>query len=300
MAMPETQPSRQEEALTDVFFKATLDAPEDFVIPNPDLSKRCLLVAKSTFDRANRLRQFGPLEKLLTEEEGFGDLEQIWELMQIRNKPVLQYVKRTLRRLEKYMEQAHSSEDEQDDSDEDYTAAEESGRDDKMELEHEYGLEIKDRAGNIAKNEDTASDLESPIEEYDNEEDEDDSDEDEERNYKPSAVDDEFFSLTEMEKFVNEAEEIEERDQEILSGRYPTSLEKKRQGTSKVGEEEDTSESEEEGHDDEIDFFKDPDEMGDSEDEDTKDASELMYDDFFKPPTRLSKRAAAKESRERA
>ncbi|KAJ2304371.1 U3 snoRNP protein, partial [Coemansia sp. RSA 2706] len=117
----------------------------------------------------------------------------------------------------------------------------------------------------------------------------------EESTAKPSVVDDEFFSLAEMESFVNKVEEEEMRDRAILAGEYPKRSE------------DDDDESSDDDDDESIDLFQDhgalededDDEDGDGSDDGEMRADEMMYADFFKPPKGLKRDQTKEVSKKR-
>ncbi|KAJ1915742.1 U3 snoRNP protein [Mycoemilia scoparia] len=302
------------------FFNNALTHPEKFVIPDPSLRQECLEITKIVFDTANKgdgntknkqnRKKFGPISQLTIstdnkenggeekEEIGFTDNEQIWGIMQLRNKPVFQYAKNVISDLEAlkmdqlYPEQSES-EDQSDDDDDGGEGGEFGGfgtgsenENDKMDVDGDVNEQSEVDEGS------DLDDLDFAQEDDQDDDDDEDEESDEEDQIKKSVVDDDFFSLAEMEKFADEAEEIEERDRDILAGKYPQPKDGKA----------DESSDEEDDNDDEIDLFQDPDMLGDGEDdseEDEKDASEIMYNDFFLPP-KISKKGKAKESREKS
>ncbi|PWA02579.1 hypothetical protein BB558_001274 [Smittium angustum] len=269
--------------------------PEKFLVPSSKIKKDCFNIAKHAFDSGNSKTCYGTLSKLLGEEDGFSQLEQIWELLQLRNSAVLSYSNKTLQDTHKYDKLFNQDEEESDISDE------ESENDSNINSDVEQD-ELSEIDEELQQESEHDSDLDQDIEmdsedQNDDDLDLEDSDQhgelDLEDNPKEKAteVDDEFFSLGEMHKFAEEAEQIEMRDRQILAGEGDPLEQESKSAFHENDEDESESES-----DDDFDLFADPDEMGDSSDDDM-DPSKIMYDDFFKPP-KTSKRSAAKESRE--
>ncbi|KAJ1827567.1 U3 snoRNP protein, partial [Coemansia sp. RSA 2599] len=228
----------------------------------------------------------------------------LWELINIRNEPVLKYSTDTMKQLSALIESVDlGSDDEEEGSDEDQTMvsldeAGSSGSGDDQDVSEEEeeddeasgaGAESLEMNGEIESGSEaeSGSDDGSDVEEEEEEEEEDD----EGVNARRSVIDDDFFSLAEMEKFADDAEEEDMRDRAILAGDYPQP---------KPGEEDDEESSDED--EDDIDFFQDI-EDDDDEDDDMdggvqgKRAEELTYSDFYKVP-KGSKRAKARASRE--
>ncbi|KAJ2819685.1 U3 snoRNP protein [Coemansia furcata] len=141
---------------------------------------------------------------------------------------------------------------------------------------------------------DSASDLDSSNDKDMGDDSEEDDDE-EDGTRKPSVLDDQFFSLADVAKFADDAEEEDMRDRAILAGDYPKPP---------AGQDDEESDDSDEDDEDDIDMFQDltaldEDEDGDSDEEAAgAKADEMMYTDFFKAP-RGSKRGMARASLEK-
>ncbi|KAJ2388680.1 U3 snoRNP protein, partial [Coemansia sp. RSA 2559] len=220
-------------------------------------------------------------------KSGFDPNEQLWELISFRNEPVLSYSTDMMKQLSQLLDSAHVESGFEDDSgadiEDEQSVAEsldEDGDEDENEDEDEESVE------SALQEEPLESDIVSSSEEEEEEED----------RVKRSVVDDDFFSLAEMEAFADEAEEEDMRDRAILAGDYPKST---------ANDEEESEESDEDDEDD-VDMFQDLAALDDvdsgDEDEmdvdDTNRPEEMKYADFFKAP-KGSKRGMAKVSREK-
>ncbi|ORY46862.1 Mpp10 protein, partial [Rhizoclosmatium globosum] len=210
--------------VTTLFDKEIISHPEKFLVPDVTLSNTLLDAAKWMFDLAKHSEPFemSPLAELLT--DGF-DLDQIWEQMQLRNRPMVKYVTATASDV--------ISRDQQGEGDEDVFDSEEEGDD----------------------NEETSS---TPF-----------------GRGRRTELDDEFFSLHEMEKF---AERGEERDMRVADGKDDPNDE----WNLGLGY-----------------LNMDPDELEGSDDDDELNANEIRYEDYFLPPRTDvgSKKSAPKKER---
>ncbi|KAJ2713158.1 U3 snoRNP protein [Coemansia spiralis] len=242
-------------------------------------------VVGRTYDAANYSAKFGIFDdwRAVT-TSGFDPDAQLWELINMRNEPVLKYSADIMKELSLLLDSvnvgsdASSSDDSDgetmdisqpgspvpeagtpDDSDDAEDADDVSAEGSDEEAGTDGSEELSAESDEGEGESDAAADPTAP---------------------KPSVVDDEFFSLAEVEAFADEGEEEEMRYRAILAGDYP-----------KAPEGADEAESSDDDDDESIDMFQDvgglDDEDGDSdmdgEDEDMR-ADEMKYADFFSPP----------------
>ncbi|OLY81642.1 U3 small nucleolar RNA-associated protein MPP10 [Smittium mucronatum] len=146
--------------------------------------------------------------------------------------------------------------------------------------------EIEAEEEDIGTNSDTDVQMDEDLDDMDDFEEHGEFDKKKKSESKKSIVDDDFFSLDQMHKFVENDEKTEMRDRQILSGH----------GDPFEGDEKQLGSDESSSEDEDVNYFEDIDDLDDDEDGEA-DVSSLMYNDFFMPVT-TSKRSIAKESRE--
>ncbi|KAI8616214.1 Mpp10 protein-domain-containing protein [Chytriomyces sp. MP71] len=266
---------------------SVLAKPDRFLIKDPQISSKVLSATKWFFDLGKHAEPFemSPLNELLI--DGF-DLDQVWEQMQLRNKAMLKYLNSTaadvIARGDLEDEGDFGEEegdmdafDDGDDEDEDFDKGMEDGEELMQEEEEEEEEDMEDDVeingafdtgdledGEAVRDEDVEDELlpsDDEVQDFDGE-DEKWAPEDR-RSFgsgRTTELDDEFFSLHEMEKF---AERGEARDMRLG------------QGDDEEGDEWNLGTGL---------FSMDPDEMGGSEDEDEMNANDIKYDDYFAPP----------------
>ncbi|KAJ2081569.1 u3 small nucleolar ribonucleoprotein MPP10 [Coemansia sp. RSA 988] len=296
-----------DQTIPDTFIKGFVNSPGAFIVPDPEVRAAAMDVVGKTYDAANCSEKFGLFDDWSAVlSSGFDINTQLWELINMRNEPVLKYSADVMKELSQLIDSvgdsdsdqsAESSDAESADGSEDQMVAPSSGEEDEIS-EGEYAAAEAGSALELSADPDVEESDESNPDEEEQNDDLDGEDEDEEdTDAKPSVVDDQFFSLAEMEEFADKAEEEEMRDRSILAGNYP-----KQPTDEDEGESSDDDESidlfqdvgglkdldDEEGEDEDDDF-----DMGD--DEDDKRADVMKYADFFKAP-RGSKREAGKET----
>ncbi|KAJ2559844.1 u3 small nucleolar ribonucleoprotein MPP10 [Coemansia sp. RSA 1822] len=278
------------QTVPDSFIEKFIDSPDAFIVPTAEARDAAMDVVSRTYDAANTTEKFGLFDDwkaVMT--SGFDPDMQLWELINIRNEPVLKNTADVMKELSLLLDSVSDNESES-----------ESDSPDAMDVSDDQVVDSDIEASESEGDSDEGSDLESGAESDkqqadDTDESEDDDEEEEERNTKPSIVDDEFFSLAEMEAFADKAEQEEMRDRAILAGNYPKQAE------------EDGESSDDD--DESIDLFQDHGAMDDDDDEEDDDddddsvmggkrVDELMYADFYKPPSN-SKRGKAKAALEK-
>ncbi|KAJ2593751.1 U3 snoRNP protein [Coemansia sp. RSA 1797] len=286
------------QTVPDSFIEKFIDSPDAFIVPTAEARDAAMDVVSRTYDAANTTEKFGLFDDWkAVMSSGFDPDVQLWELINIRNEPVLKNTADVMKELSLLLDSVSDNESES-----------ESDSPDAMDVSDDQVVDSDVGASESEEDSDEGSDLgsgaESDIEQQDEDTDEsegeDDDDEEEESNTKPSIVDDEFFSLAEMEAFADKAEQEEARDRAILAGSYPKQAEE-------------DGESSDDDDDESIDLFQDhgainddDDDEDDEDDDDDDDDSvmggkrvdELMYADFYKPPTN-SKRGKAKAALEK-
>ncbi|KAJ1941869.1 U3 snoRNP protein, partial [Linderina pennispora] len=275
------------------FLDAFVRRPGAFVVPTDEARTAAMEVVGRTYDAANIADKFGLYDdwKSVT-ESGFDPSLQLWELISFRNEPVLKHTADTMKELSLLLDSAAISGSDSESE----LASDEDMEDQGMSASD---LEDSDAADMQSSDEEMAAvsgddgedeESESAVEQSASEDGDDIESESEGEGAEPSIIDDEFFSLAEMEKFADDAEEEDMRDRAILAGDYPKP----------AAEEENDEESDESEEDeDDIDLFQDFSEADDDEEgDDEENPDSMMYSDFFKAP-KGSKRAAAKASREK-
>ncbi|KAJ2455754.1 U3 snoRNP protein [Coemansia sp. RSA 2336] len=266
-----------EQVVPKSFIDKFIDSPGSFIVPTLEARDAAMQVVSRTYDAANAAEKYGLFDSWdAVINSGFDPNVQLWELINVRNEPVLKSTADTMKELTRLLESVESDGSSGEDSDGD-------AMDVSDEQSEAADLESSESELDSAESE-QESDAEEPIS------DQESSDESEkESSVKPSAIDDEFFSLAEMEKFADQAEEEEEAYRAALAGHFPQA----------DGEED---EDEESSDDESVDLFQDHGDDDDDDDDDSdagsKHADELMYGDFFEPP-KGSKRGKAKEAREK-
>ncbi|KAJ2356799.1 U3 snoRNP protein [Coemansia sp. RSA 2618] len=285
------------QTVPDSFMETFVDSPSTFIVPTDEARAAAMDVVSRTYDAANIAEKFGLFDDWsAVMASGFDPNVQLWELINIRNEPVLKNTTDVMKELSLLLD---SVADDESDSDESQDAMDVS--DDQQVASDAETSESEDEDEDedaTDEGSDLESDAELSAEELAEgaEESDDEDDSEEESSAKPSVIDDEFFSLAEMEAFADKAEQEEMRDRAILAGNYP----KRSDGD---------GESSEEGDDDDdesIDLFQDHGALDDEDDDEDDDDSvmggkrvdELMYEDFYKPPSN-SKRGKAKAVREK-
>ncbi|KAI9208522.1 U3 small nucleolar ribonucleoprotein complex, subunit Mpp10 [Polychytrium aggregatum] len=282
--------------LSDTFCEGLAEHPEKFLMKDERFSGAIMAASKWLFDFAklSEPTKMSPLDELMI--DGF-DSEQVWEQIQLQNVPMTAYLSEKVQTIIENGDVAIDDEDDElSDSelphmeeDDDLEDAEAMDSDDELD-----GLEDEDEDEDEGFGDDgddgdelDGDELDGDIdldEEGDNEDADDDEDLGEDldlpvkhkgraanvrpkKQYEQTEVDDEFFSLREMEDFAERAEARDIRKAERSD--------------------------EEDDEDDEFDMGKDfltqdPDAMEDSEDDnddlDDLDASNnITYEEFFGP-----------------
>ncbi|KAJ1726775.1 U3 snoRNP protein, partial [Coemansia biformis] len=275
------------------FVAKYLDTPGTFVVPSAEARSAAMEIVGRTYDAANISAKFGIFDDWnAVTTSGFDPETQLWELINMRNEPVLKYSAGIMKELSLLIDSVdNGSDDSSDDSDADR---------EKMDISQSEASASAESSDD--ENEDEDEDETAALEGSDDElepgspevlsaesgdnDDEGGGDDDDESEgnanlatAKPSIVDDEFFSLAEVEAFADEGEEEEMRYRAILAGDY-----------SKAPEDENEAESSDDD-DESIDIFQDVGALDDEDDSDPdgdadgKRPDEMMYADFFKPPT---------------
>ncbi|KAJ2052106.1 U3 snoRNP protein [Coemansia sp. S16] len=290
------------QTIPDSFIKQFINRPGAFVVPSATARAAAMEVVGSTYNAANYSDKFGLYDDWNTVlESGFDPSLQIWELINVRNEPVLKYTTDIMKELSQLIDSVNdesgSSASDSDELEEIEGESAES-EDDAVSVEVSEGAmsedesDIEEQLG-LDSEADSASDLDSSNDKDMDESDEEDED-DEGSTRKRSVLDDEFFSLADVEKFADDAEEEDMRDRAILAGDYPKAP---------AGQDGEESSDSEEDDEDDIDMFQDLTALDDDEDGESDEetagakADEMMYTDFFKAP-RGSKRGIARASLE--
>ncbi|KAJ3078338.1 U3 snoRNP protein [Quaeritorhiza haematococci] len=275
----------------DALVSEIVGTPGRFLVPDNLLAYQTMMASKKFFEMAKSTEPYtmSPLPNLSI--DGF-DLEQIWEQVQLQNVPMMSYLRK---QVERVVEDGDVESDEDEAaalsglSDEEELAGEGSGsegfdlsgEEGLSEEEGEDGLGGSDEEADFAAQEEDDEEAAFGVEDDDEEEADDDEPAPSRKSkstdfLRPETeVDDAFFSVREMERFADMAEEWDEKREEVLA---------------KEAEREDEDEDQE-GEMMEMrrrfdlgDGFLgyDPDELEDSEDD--QDVDDIRYEDFFAPP----------------
>ncbi|KAJ2898725.1 U3 snoRNP protein, partial [Coemansia aciculifera] len=302
--LPTTTPSVDSFAQTipESFMQQYISRPGAFVVPSEAARTAAMEIVGSTYNAANFSDKFGLYDDWNTVlESGFDPSLQIWELINVRNAPVLKYTTDIMKELSQLVDSVN------DDDDSDSSASDEENEQDDIvsdsaeseedAVSAEVSEDESDVASQLDSDAEAASDLDSDSDkDMADGDDDDEEDEMQGSTRKSSVLDDQFFSLAEVEKFADDADEEDMRDRAILAGDYPKPP---------AGQEDEESDSSDEDDEDDIDMFQDlnalddDDEDGDSDQEGAgAKVDEMMYTDFFKAP-RGSKRGMARASLEK-
>ncbi|KAJ2006152.1 U3 snoRNP protein [Coemansia thaxteri] len=303
---PATATDGFDQAIPSSFIEQYIKRPGSFIVPSAAARTAAMEVVGSTYDAANYSDKFGLYDDWRTVlASGFDPSLQIWELINIRNEPVLKYTTDIMKELSQLIDSVNdeSDSDVSDASEQEEELASNSAESEEDEEALSIG-EASEEAGETAAH----SDLDSEVEEasdlgssngmsVDGSDDgEDDKEEYEDDKNEPSVVDDQFFSLADMEKFADDGDEEDMRDRAILAGDYS--------GVPADQDGEESADSDEDDDDDDIDMFQDlnagddDDDASDEDDEGGPRVDEMMYTDFFKAP-KGSKRGLARASLEK-
>lgn len=198
------------------------------------------------------------------------DIDQIWEQIQLCNKPLIKYVNELPLEEEKRKHIDQDSEEEEEENE--------------LESDQDSDLSDDDHLGNDPI--DMESNQQNINEENDSENDSEEED-DEEREEK--LEDDPFFDYDEMEAFIEDGERraelgSEADDEEFLEYLNKSNLDQENSDDDEMNDEEDSEDSEDGG----IDWEK----M--KEGKEIEKITDIRYDDFFEPP-KLSKHQQNKE-----
>ncbi|KAI8918233.1 U3 small nucleolar ribonucleoprotein complex, subunit Mpp10 [Powellomyces hirtus] len=278
-----TAPSPFHQQLEEVLGGASLDSllsrPDAFLRPNAALSDSFLKITQSLYEVAKHSepfpKEFSPLEALLV--DGF-DAEQVWEQLQLQNQPMVGYL---AEKVDHVLD---------DDKEKEEMRA---GSDDAMDMDGEDGMELDEMSDDEGSDEeDEVMDVDQEDEESEaepvadgaDEEDEwdeglgeasgnaaSDAEEDAETGIlgstdaptQRSEVDDDFFSLEEMERFADfgESRDLKKAERPIDAG----------------------SDDEEEDEYTFGDAIMNGEGLDMDDDNDDDNANEILYEDFFGP-----------------
>eukprot|EP00727_Mastigamoeba_balamuthi_P014416 m51a1_g96 putative U3 small nucleolar ribonucleoprotein protein (640) ;mRNA; f:298831-301069 len=271
----------------------TLSDPSAFLEKSDEHAKSLRTAAKTLYDNAKKSEscKTQALPQLLL--EGFDD-EQVWQQIELLNKPVIRNLEKRVESLSKALKSveepadAKLSDDESGEEDEDEDAEGEGDESDPDGLEvdeedddEEGGREQDDADMEGIDDADLGSDAEAEGEMEDGDEEEGEEagsdakegEDEAEEGDKTMVKSDKFFSLEDMERFVDEADKLE-ADEGI----------------------EDPDEAEEEGDDDEE---EEPGAIDmDGPGKRRKAEESARYEDFFDPPAEKEDDAEAKTKHE--
>ncbi|KAJ1837250.1 U3 snoRNP protein, partial [Coemansia sp. RSA 2708] len=283
------------QTVPDSFIEQFIDSPGAFIVPTDEARAAAMDVVSRTYDSANMAEKYGLFDDWnAVLNSGFDPSVQLWELINVRNEPVLKSSLDVMKELSQLIDSVASDESEDEDDSDDAMDVSDDQQVVASDAESSESEESDGQDSEAEISEEQSADDGSDVKDSD---DEDTSEEEseEESTAKPSVVDDEFFSLAEMESFVDKVEEEEMRDRAILAGEYPKRSE------------DDDDESSDDDDDESIDLFQDhgalededDDEDGDGSDDGEKRADEMMYADFFKPPKSLKRDQTKEVSKKR-
>merc|ERR1712100_761857 len=181
-------------------FEEVISKPELFLSPKQSLQEQLLNLLQQiySFEKKTEPHTMSPLQKLIVNNM---DTEQIWEQLQLFNKPLLKYVDSVS--FDQLSDDEKSSSDLEEEEDE---------------------LDVQSMDGSSEENDNSillkkSKDIES--EESMDEDDEDQDDNSDDQAEEERLEDDPFFDLDEMEAFIADGErraemESEEEDDELL------------------------------------------------------------------------------------
>ncbi|KAJ3049488.1 u3 small nucleolar ribonucleoprotein MPP10, partial [Rhizophlyctis rosea] len=284
------------------FLPTVAGRPDKFLVPDNALAKQALSATKWLFDIGKTTEPYtmSPLPELLI--EGF-DAEQVWEQVRLQSEPMTTYLSSAVsgfidgRKRKRGIVADEEEEDEvvgdqevgEDGEDEyDYEAMLEAGASGELNdfvnggLEGSDDSEEEDDGADLLDDLDEDADLdeeegEGSSEREDEEEEgeegldgqEEDADQPPRRRGRRTEVDDDFFSLEEMEKFADFGEERDMRKAKKANGE---------------GEDEEGDDDDEFTIGDDL-LAMDPEEWDDS-DAEMENANDITYEEFFGPRER--------------
>ncbi|GAB2249023.1 hypothetical protein Droror1_Dr00012382 [Drosera rotundifolia] len=236
--------------------------PPLFLTPSPHLSVLSRSSSQHLFNSLLPHTPKSPFDKLLV--DGF-DAEQIWQQIEIQTKPLIESLRREVKRFETNPDEISGGFEVGREKNESLMSIDEV--DDGDDESDDVGLEVSDEEGEKSESE------------GDDDEEEDEDDEEEEGGN--GGIEDEFLRIKDMRKYLD-ADEAREYGTKNKDGK---------------GEEEEEEEEDDEGDDAEEDeriaYFGGD---GESEDDEWENA---RYEDFFtkkkKPTTKKSRRADSSE-----
>jgi len=245
--------------------------PENFATESKDLAQQILLVLQGIYQygKTTEPKKLSSLNKLVVDRM---DSDQIWEQLQLFNKPLLKYINSLPfeEHLNQTLSNSGSEEDEEEMVGEDSTQRKYTNASDSEDSSMDE-LEIKKHQGD--GDDDTSSDEdEENVDQDMDQAHQEDSDSEKSHDEDEKLEDDPFFDLDEMEAFIQDGERRAEQgsegeDEELLEYLNQSDLS--------------DSDSESDGG---IDWDK----MKKGA-EGEKSKAEIRYDDFFKEPEKLSK-----------
>lgn len=252
--------------------------PPLWLVPPPELSRSVRSASQHLFSSLKHFTPKSPFDQLLT--DGF-DAEQIWQQIDLQSQPLISSLRRELNRFEKNPEEISKIFGKMEVVKGDREALEENGHglEDNLELCNESedidddleGLDEDDMEDDEADN-DEEDDKEAGDDDEDDDDEGDDGEEETEENEGGSGgIQDKFFKMNDLEKFIEEAEEAEYGSNQKKKKKVDGPKKKKKGGNEIDMDEEDTDEE-----DAELGVL----ELGNFEND---LADKMMYADFFEP-----------------
>lgn len=239
--------------------------PPQWLAPPPELANNAKTASKYLFSQIIPKAPKCPLSSLLTDDF---DAEQIWQQIDLQAQPLLASLKRQVKNLDKTSKTLSLLVNDREPKS---TLGNLGGKADDAEEDSEDD-DVDDEVEEMESSEFEESDEQEPEKEQEREKEEANGDEDEsEENGEANGLEDRFFKINDLEKFLNEAE---------VQGLEPPK---------ELSEDDDDESLEEEDEDDDDDEDRDEDDDEDEEDGDDfgkggrHDKSEKysMYEDFF-------------------
>jgi U3 small nucleolar RNA-associated protein MPP10 len=193
--------------------------PTDFLLPTPALTKETLRQTSLLYSQAfTALPQDIAMEKL--EIGGEWDTEQVWQQMMLFNGPAVGSMRRALMGFEEEMKGRETAVESEEDLEESEVSEQEEGSELEEVSEQEEEIDEEEEASasgendeEIPDNQDSDGDSELKAMMSDNEDADGSSAAASSKKSRKSIVDDEFFSLHDMQEFSEKAEAWDEIQQ---------------------------------------------------------------------------------------
>ncbi|KAI4336170.1 hypothetical protein L6164_014730 [Bauhinia variegata] len=242
--------------------------PRSYLEPNPTLSQTARAASQYIFSSLRPFSQKSPLDQLLV--DGF-DAEQIWQQIDLQSQPIIATLRRRVKHLQKDPKEISKLkivlEGEQE--------VEEKTREELNEESDDFDEALDDFDEDDDEEEQTEGKESEQVGTESEEEAGEESTEEEEEEGDAGGVEDKFFKIKELAKYLKEEEENLENDE---AGQ----IKKKGHRLDREEDDEEEEVSDDEGSEDDEDSDEAGDfGLGDSEEEEEEDLENARYEDFF-------------------